>query len=61
MVVVHCVGFSLLRRNIQDLLHERSIEFGDETVRYGAKGFGPMFTDQIRNNPANQVNAYSRW
>lgn len=61
MVVVHCVGFSLLRRNIQDLLDERSIEFSDETVRYVANGSGPMFVDQIRNNPANQVNAYSLW
>jgi len=42
------VRFPLSLRNVEDLLHERGIEFSHEAVRYWWHRFGTMFASEIR-------------
>ncbi len=42
------VRFPLSLRNVEDLLFERGIDFGHETVRLWRNHFGPMFAADIR-------------
>ena len=42
------IRFPLSLRNVEDLLHERGIDFSHETVGFWWNQFGPMFADEIR-------------
>src|SRR6056300_279845 len=48
LAVMLYVRFPLSLRNVEDLLHERSIEISHETVRFWWQRFGPMFASEIR-------------
>ena len=59
-VMMH-VRFPLSLRNVEDPLHERSIDISDETVRYWWNRFDPMFAAEILKNRVNRMRAYSNW
>jgi putative transposase len=61
LAVMMYVRFPLSLRNVEDLLHERGIDIGHETVRYWWNRFGPMFAAEIRQNRVNRMRAYSNW
>lgn len=42
------IRFPLLLRNVEDLLHERSIDISLETVQFWWNRFGPMFAVEAR-------------
>jgi putative transposase len=48
LAVMMYVRFSLSLRNVEDLLHERGIDFSHETVRFWWNRFGSMFAAEIR-------------
>jgi putative transposase len=54
------VRFSLSRRNVKDLLHERGIEISHETVRFWWNRFGPLFAVEIRKRRVEGMRS-SRW
>ena len=47
MAVVMYVRFPLSLRNVEDLLHDRGIEIGHESVRFWWNRFGPMFASAL--------------
>ena len=55
------VRFPLSLRNVEDLLHERSIDICHETVRYWWNRFGPLFAAEIRKNRIDHPRSYSNW
>lgn len=55
------VRFPLSLRNVEDLLHERSIEISHETVRCWWNRFELMFAAEIRRNRVSGMCAYSNW
>jgi putative transposase len=55
------VRFPLSLRNVEDLLHERGIDIGHETVRFLWNRIGPVFAAEIRKKRVSQVPAYSNW
>ena len=61
LAVMMYVRFPLSPRNVEDLLHERSIEICNETVRFWWSRFGPMFAAEIRQNRINRMCAHSNW
>ena len=48
LAVMLYIRFPLSLRNVEDLLHERGVEIGYETVRYWWNRFGPIFAAEIR-------------
>ena len=48
LAVMLYVRFPLSLRNVEDLLHERGIDFSHETIRYWWNRFGPLFASEIR-------------
>lgn len=55
LAVMLYARFPLLRRNVEDPLHERSLDVSHETVRYWWHLFGPMFASEshvIRPSPS---------
>ncbi len=42
------VRFPLSLRNVEELLHERGVDFSHETVRFWWNRFGSMFVAEIR-------------
>ena len=50
----------VLLRNVEDLLHERSIEVSYETIRLRWQRFGLMFASEIRRKRVSQM-LFSRW
>jgi len=48
-------------RNVEDLLHERSIDVSHGTVRFWWHRFGPIFAAEIRRGRAESMRAVSRW
>ena len=61
LAVMLYIRFPLSLRNVEDLLHERGIDVGHETVRYWWNRFGPMFAAEIRRWRVQQLRAYSKW
>ena len=61
LAVMLYVQFPLSLRNVEDLLHERSIEISHETVRFWWNRFGPMFAGEIRRNRVSRMQSYSNW
>ena len=47
LAVMLYVRFTLSLRNVEDLLHERGVDIGHETVRFWWHRFGPMFATEI--------------
>ena len=58
LTVMMYVRFPLSLRQVEDLLHERSIEISYETVRAWWNRFGPMFAAEIRKK---RVAAHRNW
>jgi putative transposase len=52
LAVMMYVRFPLSLRNVDDLLHERSVEVSHETVRFWWRRLGPMFAADIRRRRA---------
>ena len=48
LAVMTYVRYPLSLRNVEDLLHERGIDIGHETVRFWWNRFGPLFAAEIR-------------
>jgi len=61
LAVMLYVRFSLLLRNVEDLLHERGIEISHETVRFWWNRFGPLFAAEIRRKRVQKLRAHSNW
>ena len=61
LAVMMYVRFPLSLRNVEDLLHERSIDICYETVRYWWNRFGPLFAAEIRKNRIDHPRSYSNW
>ena len=61
LAVMMYVRFPLSLRNVEDLLHERSIDICHETVRYWWNRFGPLFAAEIRKNRIDHPRSYSNW
>jgi putative transposase len=54
------IRFPLSRRNVEDLLHERSIDVSHEAIRYCWRRIGPMFASEIRKRRVEGTRS-SRW
>ncbi len=61
LAVMVYVRFPLSLRNVEDLLHERSIDVSHETVRFWWNRFGPIFAAEIRGKRAQQLRAWPQW
>ena len=48
LAVMLYVRFPLSLRNVEELLHERSVDVSHEAIRYWWHRFGPMFASEIR-------------
>ena len=55
------IRFPLSLRNVEDLLHERGIEIGNETVRFWWNRFCPMFAAEIRRRRVDRMRARKHW
>jgi putative transposase len=60
-VVMMYVRYPLSLRNVEDLLHERSIDISYETVRYWWNRFGPMFAAEIRKKRVDYMRGQRHW
>ena len=60
LAVMLYVRFPLSLRNVEDLLHERGVEIGHETVRFWWQRFGPKFASEIRKRRIEGMQS-SRW
>ncbi|MBB3064364.1 hypothetical protein [Limibacillus halophilus] len=47
LAVMMYVRFPLLRRNVEDFLHERCIDISHKTVRFWWQRFCPIFASEI--------------
>ena len=54
------VRFPLSLRNVEDLLHERSVDVSYESVRYWWHRFGSQFANQIKKRRAGEMHS-SNW
>ena len=62
LAVMLYVRFPLSLRNVEDLLHERGIDVGHESVRFWWNRFGPMFAAEIRKRRVEGVRtSHWRW
>jgi putative transposase len=61
LAVMTYVRFPFSLWNVEDLLHERSIDISDETVRFWWNRFDPLFAAEIRKKRVSQMRAYSNW
>ena len=61
LVVMMYVRFPLSLRNVEDLLFERGIEVGHETVRMWWNRFGPMFASDIRRQRVRRMRGLRHW
>jgi putative transposase len=60
LTVMMYVRYPLSLRQVEDLLFERGIDIGHETVRFWWNRFGPMFAAEIRKRRV-QSHSYSNW
>jgi transposase-like protein len=60
-VVMLYVRYPLSLRNVEDLLAERGIDIGPETVRFWWNRFGPMFAAEIRKRRVAHMRGYPQW
>ena len=61
MAVMMYVRFPLLLRDVEGLLHQRSIDLNHEMVRFWWNRFGPMFAAEIRRRRADKLRAWDQW
>ena len=61
LVVMMYVKYPLSLRNVEDLLAERGIDIGHETVRFLWNRFGPMFAAEIRKKRVAHTRRYPQW
>ena len=61
LAVMMYVRFPLSLRNVEDLLHERGVDIGHETVRFWWNRFGPMFAGEIREKRAERLRSGPQW
>ena len=61
LVVLMYVRFPLSLRNVEDLLFERGIDLGHETVRMWWNRFGPMFAGDIRRQRISRMRGFRHW
>jgi len=59
--VLMYVRFPLSLRNVEDLLHERSIDVCHESVRLGADRFGIYFANKIRKRRTVAMHLVNQW
>ena len=60
LAVMLNVRFPLSLRNVEDLLHERSVDVSNESVRYWWHRFGSQFASQIKKRRVGRVQASYR-
>ena len=58
LAVMYYVRYPLSFRQVEDILHERSINISHETVRYWVERFGAIFAKEIRKK---RVGRHSNW
>ncbi len=61
LAVMMYVRFPLSLRQVEDLLHERSIDISYETVRAWWNRFGPMFAAEIRKKRSASMQGLPQW
>jgi len=61
LVVMMYVRYPLSLRNVEDLLAERGIDIGHETVRFWWNRFGPMFASEIRKRRVTHMCGFIQW
>jgi putative transposase len=61
LAVMMYVRLPLSLRNVEDLLHERGIDIGHETVRPWWNRFGPMFAAEIRRRWVDRMRSGTHW
>ena len=61
LAVMMYVRYPLSLRNVEDLLHERSIEISHETVRFWWNMFGTLFAAEIRRKRVQHLRTHSNW
>ena len=61
LVVMMYVKYPLSLRNVEDLLVERGIDIGHETVRFWWNRFGPRFAAEIRKKRVAHMRRYPEW
>lgn len=59
-VMMH-VRFPLYLRNVEDLLHERSIDVSYETIRFWWNRFGPLFAAEIKKRWISNPQSHPNW
>jgi putative transposase len=55
------VRFPLSLGNVEDLLHERSIDISHKTVRYWWNRFGPIFAAEMRQKRVQRMQCWQQW
>ena len=60
LAVIMYVRYPLSLRQVEDLLFERGIDIGHETVRFWWNRFGPLFAAEIRKRRVHH-RLYSNW
>lgn len=61
LVIMMYVKYPLSLQNVEDLLHERGIDIGHETVRFRWQRFGPMFAAEIRRKRSSHMRQHHQW
>ncbi len=61
LVVLMYVRYPLSLRNVEDLLFERGIDMGHETVRLWGSRFGPLFAGEIRVERVSRMRGFRHW
>ena len=61
LTVLLYIRYPLSLRQVEDLLFERGIDIGHETVRFWWNCFGPMFATEIRRRRAESLRAVPQW
>ena len=61
LIVMMYVRYPLSLRNVEDLLAERGIDIGHETVRFWWNRFGPIFAAEIRKRRVTNMRRFPQW
>ena len=61
LAVMMYIRFPLSLRQVEDLLHERSIDISYETVRAWWNQFGPMLAAEIRKKRSASMRSLPQW
>ena len=61
LAVMMYVWYPLSVRNVEDLLHERGIDFSHETIWFWWNRFGTLFASEIRKRRVQKLRSYSNW